>query len=191
MPGITHHTAVAIVPPEDVWEPVQAIRRLHDRQIHRWMPHINLLYPFRPRADFPSVLPALADACAAVEPFTLTLAEFRFFRHGSGRRTLWLAPEPAEQLRRLQATMQAAVPDCDDLSRFPAGFTPHLSLGQFTTAGACVQVRKQLQARWVPLAFVVKEVSLLARRADSPFAVERTLPLGEHRRTGHEQDQDS
>jgi hypothetical protein len=30
MPGRTHHTAIPVVPPKEVWEPIQAIRRRHD-----------------------------------------------------------------------------------------------------------------------------------------------------------------
>jgi hypothetical protein len=66
MSGKTHHTAFAIVPPEEVWGPIQAIRRRYDRQIHRWMPHINLLYPFRSRADFPNATPTHVDVCASL-----------------------------------------------------------------------------------------------------------------------------
>lgn len=177
MPGKSHHTAVAIVPPEPAWEPIQAIRRRHDRQIHRWPPHINLLYPFRPRADFPTAAPALVDVCASIAPFALTLGAFRSFRHGSGRCTLWLAPEPAEELRRLQAILQAAFPDCDDLGRFPSGFTPHLSVGQFPSSRECEHTREQLQAGWPPIAFTVAQVALLARGEDSPFVADQWIPL--------------
>jgi 2'-5' RNA ligase len=107
----------------------------------------------------------------------VTLAEFRSFRHGSGRCTLWLAPEPAEGLQRLQAALQAAFPDCDELGRFPAGFTPHLSVGQFASAVECETVRGQLQAGWVPLAFGLTEAAMLARGGDGPFVVERRVPL--------------
>jgi RNA 2',3'-cyclic 3'-phosphodiesterase len=179
MPGKTHHTAVAIVPPEEVWEPIQAIRRRYDRQIHRWMPHVNLLYPFRPQADFPTATPTLVDVCASLAPLTLTLGAFRSFRHGSGRCTLWLAPEPAEELRRLQATLQAAFPDCDDRGRFPAGFTPHLSVGQFTSSRDGERVREQLQVNWQPIAFTLTEVALLARGEDSPFVIERRIPFAD------------
>jgi 2'-5' RNA ligase len=178
MPAKTHHTAVAVVPPEGIWEPIQAIRRRHDRQIHRWMPHINLLYPFRPRTQFAEITPTLVAACATAQPFGITLGEFRFFRHGSGRCTLWLVPEPAEPLRHLQAALQSAFSDCDELSQFPAGFTPHLSVGQFASLRECERMREQLQATWKPITFTLAEVCLLAREGESPFVVERTTPLG-------------
>jgi hypothetical protein len=63
MSGKSHCTAVAIAPPEQAWEPIQAIRRRYDRQIHRWPPYINLLYPFRPQADLPSITPTVAEVC--------------------------------------------------------------------------------------------------------------------------------
>jgi 2'-5' RNA ligase len=178
MPDKTHQSAAAIVPAEEVWEPIQAIRRRHDRQVRRWMPHINLLYPFRPQEEFPVLAPAVVAACTSVKPFAITLAEFRFFWHGSGRCTLWLAPEPAEELCRLQAALQAAFPDCDDLARFPAGFTPHLSVGQFPSPRDCESTREQFQAGWQPIAFTVGAVALLARGEESPFGVEQRVPLG-------------
>ena len=179
MPAKTHHTAVAVVPPESVWEPIQAIRRRHDRQIHRWMPHCNLLYPFRRQEEFPAVLPALRGACASVAPFAVSLGEFRCFRHGSGRCTFWLAPEPAEALRHLQAALQAAFPDCDDLSRFPAGFTPHLSVGQFPSPRDCERTRQQLQGGWQPVRFALSEVALLARERDGAFSIAQRVALSE------------
>jgi len=177
VPAKTQHTAVAAVPPEGVWEPIQAIRRRHGRQVRRWMPHCNLLDPFRRREGFSAILPALGGACASITPFTVSLSEFRYFRHGSGRCTLWLAPEPAEALQRLQAALQAAFPDCDDLSRFPAGFTPHLSVGQFPSPRDCEHARQQLQAGWEPITFQLNEIALLARAADAAFVIDQWVPL--------------
>jgi poly(A) polymerase len=59
----SHHSAVVIIPPEEVWEPIQALRRKYDRQIHRWMPHINLLYPFVAEQHFQEVMPLAAICC--------------------------------------------------------------------------------------------------------------------------------
>ena len=178
MPVKMYRTAFAAVPPEGEWGPIQAIRRRHDRQIHRWMPHINLLYPFRLQGEFPAIMPTLRTVCASIAPFTISLGEFRHFRHSSGRCTLWLAPEPAEALQRLHAALQAAFPDCDDLSRIPAGFTPHLTVGQFPSPRDCERTREHLQASWQPIRFNLAEVALLARGEDSPFAVEQRIPLG-------------
>ena len=94
----THTTALALVPPQDVWEPIQEIRRRHDRQVRRWMPHLNLLYPFRPRAEFEAMAEPLAAALLDFAPFEVRLGGFRHFEHRSGSCTLWLDPQPADRL---------------------------------------------------------------------------------------------
>jgi hypothetical protein len=99
----------------------------------------------------------------------VTLAELRFFLHPSGKATLWLAPQPREALVGLQAALQAACPECDDLSRFAAGFTPHLSVGQAASAQAARQLLADLQAAWQPLRFEVRSVAMLRRGGDDPF----------------------
>ena len=180
MPTKTHKTAVVLIPPQELWEPIQRIRRTYDRQVRRWMPHITLIYPFRPAEEFPVLADRLAEACAALEPFELTLAEFRWFAHGRRSFTIWLAPEPAGKVRALQAAIQQVVPDCDDVSRHAGGFTPHLSVGQVRDRQRLERLLAQLTARWEALRFVAREISLI-RRGDPPddvFRVERTASLG-------------
>ena len=41
-----HKSAVCIVPPNCLWQQIQNIRVVHDKSYVRWMPHINLMYPF-------------------------------------------------------------------------------------------------------------------------------------------------
>jgi 2'-5' RNA ligase len=81
MPPKTYHTAVVALPPPEVWEPIQAIRRQHDRHVHRWMPHITLLYPFLPHAQFGEALPVLTEVGRHIAPFQVTLTTFRAFTH--------------------------------------------------------------------------------------------------------------
>jgi 2'-5' RNA ligase len=91
----------------------------------------------------------------------------------SRRATLWLAPEPKEDLVRLQAALQAACPGCDDLSRFAAGFTPHLSVGQAGSAEEAKQLQDAWQRSWEPVRFEVSAIALLRRGAETPFEVGR------------------
>ena len=177
MPPKTHHTSVAAIPPEEVWEPIQVIRRQHDRQLARWMPHVNLLYPFWARDQFEVVLPGLTQACRQIASFPVTLATFRSFTHRGGRGTIWLDPEPQEAFVALQGALQEAFPEFDEQSRFAHGFTPHLSVGQVATRQAMRGLLTSLQADWTPVTFRLTEVALIAREADSPFRIEHRIPL--------------
>lgn len=174
--GKTHRSALVIIPPETVWGPIQALRQKYDRQFQRWMPHINLLYPFVGEEFFPEAVEVIAKAVAGIPAFTLQLARFRCFVHNRGTATVWLEPEPTEAVRGLQAVLQSAFPQCDDVTRFPEGYTPHLSIGQSTAQGVENFVAR-LQKDWQPFQFLVSELALISRPEDGPFAVRFTVQL--------------
>lgn len=175
-----YETAVVLIPPEECWEPIQAIRRVHDRHVNRWMPHVTLLYPFRPRAAFDEAADVLQSAVEDMKPFDVHLSEFRHFRHGRSGYTIWLAPEPDDALKQLQDRLQAALPDCDDVSRFGAGFTPHLSVAQVRGAAPLEELIGSLRESWRPIVFRATQVSLIWRDAppNDVFQVDRSVPLG-------------
>ena len=177
----THHTAVVLIPPAEVWPPIQAIRQRHDRHAHRWvMPHITLLYPFRPHQAFPAVAEQLAAVCRTLEPFPLTLRALHYFDHGRGSYTLWLMPEPIEAVQQLQAALQDVTPDCNDVCRYPRGFTPHLSVAQAQGRVMMQRLQDTLQATWQPLSFMVEAIQLIWRQppSDDVFRVDRAILLG-------------
>jgi 2'-5' RNA ligase len=176
----THRTAVVLIPPEECWAPIQAIRQRHDRHVRRWMPHLTLLYPFRSRERFDEVVPKLREACLPIEPFEVRLTEFNHFDHGQGRFTLWLVPEPPEAIKRLQAALESAAPECHDVSRYSMGFTPHLSIGQARGHHAMLALLARLRDSWRPLSFMASHVSLIWRGAapDNVFRVDRSVQLG-------------
>ncbi len=171
----THHTALVVVPPRRIWPPIQALRERYDRQVRRWMPHINVLYPFVAPEDFPRAMPLIRGVTAAFPPFRLQLARFAWFRHSPGHYTLWLAPEPDAPLRALHRALVQVFPQCDDLDRFPQGYTPHLSVGQFRgDPNALQRFVNRLQRRWQPLRFEVDSLALI-RRGDPPRDVFREV----------------
>ncbi len=174
----TPTSAVVWIPPDSAWPAIQVIRRRYDRHLPRWMPHVTLLYPFRPREDFDSIEPALYEACAAVKPFDAALAEIRSFEHSAHSHTMWAAPEPEASFRALQAALQKRFPDCNDVANYPNGFTPHLSLGQSHGPPELTRRLEDTRASWTALQVAVSEVALIARIGETPFRVERVIPLG-------------
>ncbi len=175
----THKTAVVIIPPDDLWAPIQALRQQYDRHFRRWMPHITLLYPFRPPTEFERVTPILAQACRLKAPFEVRLQRFGFFRHSRRHSTFYLAPEPAAAIKALHQTLRYKVPDCSDVAQFTGGFTPHLSLGQ-TRSHDVEAFCRRWQATWRPIAFTLEQVHLIWRNdpPDDIFRLGPALPLG-------------
>jgi 2'-5' RNA ligase len=175
----THETAVVLIPPRACWNPIQAIRERFDRHIHRWMPHITLLYPFVPRQAFDAAEARLTQALEGMDPFELRLAEFRFFLHGKGSYTLWLAPEPRDRLKHLQSALTRAMPEFDDVTRYPEGFTPHLSVGQARGKNTCEKRLALLEAEWKPIEFIADRIQLIRRDPgiDDVFRVDRFIEL--------------
>ncbi len=176
----THKTAVVVIPPEAASSPIQAIRKQHDRGFRRWMPHITLLYPFRPWPEFEAAAARLEQVCEALPSFEVTLATFHAFEQGRESYTLWLAPEPAEELIRLQTALWQAFPDCDEVRQHAGGFTPHLSVGQVRGREKMERFMADWQRSWAPIRFQVVAVSLIWRGEppDDVFRVGCAVRLG-------------
>lgn len=159
----THKTAVVIIPPENLWAPIQKIRQKYDRQFKRWMPHITLIYPFRPFEEFEKIYVEFENVCRGIKGFKVALSKFKFFQHRMENYTIWLEPEPIEEIVKLQDKLQSIVPDCDDVRKFESGFTPHLSVGQVQGRDNLKNLLKELESLWMPLEFDLKSVYFIWR----------------------------
>ena len=177
MQSKTHTTAVVLIPPESVHPPIQAIRSVHDRNFERWMPHITLLYPFAERRDFASIIPTLTKAAQQVFPFSVAFARFDAFKHRKSA-TMFLVPEPEDEIVRLHSALLHHLPDYNDTARFPAGFHPHLSVGQFQHRSLHTE-QQRLQTEWQPLHCEIEAMSLIYRspETDDRFVVAAEFPF--------------
>ena len=141
------------------------------------MPHITLLYPFAERQDFTTITPALTKAAQQVSPFSVQLVRFDAFRHRKSC-TMFLVPEPEDEILRLHDALMTHLPAYDDTARFAGGFHPHLSVGQFQHRSLQTE-QERLQTEWQPVQCEMAAISLIYRspETDDRFVVAEEFPL--------------
>ena len=158
-----YSSAVVIIPPKEKWAPIQEIRKIFDRNINRWMPHITLLYLFRPINQYEDIEKAFSEMCKNIKPFEVSLKSFSYFSQGHQKYTLWLDPEPNTSIISLQAEILKIVPDCDDVNRHKNGFKPHLSVGQIKGKNNLQKILSDLQTEWEEITFSLNIIYLISR----------------------------
>jgi len=172
-------SAIVISPPVEVWKAIQNIRIKYDKAYERWMPHINLLYPFVPENEFIFASKTVQNAISGLEPFSIRFTEMGYFIHGSNA-TLYLKPidKPNNSLVKLQSILQNSFPYCNELStKSSNGFQPHLTLGQFA-ANNIQNTIEEFQRSWEPIEFSVNQIYIISRTNSTPFQIKYTLHLG-------------
>ena len=172
-------SAVVVIPPQQNWAPIQEIRQKYDHQINRWMPHITLIYPFRPEEEYLSLEKKFSEVCKSIEPFKIHLKNFNYFNHGRQRYTLWLNPEPVDLLKDFQASISKIVPDCNDVNKYEKGFRPHLSVGQIKGKNNLSEIIKNLQDNWKEINFLLNEIFFIFREKSktSQFKIKKRIQL--------------
>ncbi|MCF2528276.1 poly(A) polymerase [Yinghuangia soli] len=173
----TARTAVAWIPPETAWPALQEVRTAHDPQIHRWPPHVNLLFGFVPESDFTEAAALLAEVAADTAPFEAALDGVHTFGHRDDA-TVWLAPaaDGDEAWQQLRAALVRRFPRCQGRAE---GFTPHLTLGRAKDPQrVAADAQALLSARRLPRTVPVGEFVLLSRRGDEPMYPRAVFTLG-------------
>ena len=136
---LSRKSALVLLPPSDIAAPIEAVRRIHDKQFHRWPAHINLLYPFFSSPSEPSeqegadgvlkqdLRMRIEIATRKIPPFDISLNANPpgVFQH-SRKCAVWLGPT-TKSVHNLQAALHAELLDVHK-DRRP--FKPHLSVGQ-------------------------------------------------------------
>ncbi|ELR13269.1 RNA recognition motif domain containing protein, partial [Acanthamoeba castellanii str. Neff] len=162
--------------------PPKPIRRIHDTGFVRWLPHVNMIYPFVPNQQFPEAAQKLREALASFPAFRVRLRELSFFKHHRSW-TVWLKPEtePEGALVRLQGELERVFPHCNDQSQIGEhGFTPHLSVANdFRKAREVEEKMVEWQKEWKEIEFDVTEIYLISRLGanDTPFDIRYAIPL--------------
>lgn len=172
---------------------VQRVRERHDPAFPRWMPHINLIYPFLPASQFQ--LPAIRRRLLSggVAPFELRLTGIGLLRHPRSS-TYYLKPDEQSEkdLQALHERILAAFPALPkgsakgkgkgkgkpgpDDGHDPDGFLPHMTVAK-SELGPTPSLDEEIAAEVGQACFRVEHVSLCERSDDTPFVEVARLPL--------------
>ena len=177
-------TALVISPPVSQWEQIQDIRRFYDSAYMRWMPHINMSFPFVVEQEFDIAFSMLQEALKDFEAFTVELKTLGFFSMEKDC-VMWVDPDVKnDELNKLEQAILKIFPFCDDLVKKASkekegetAFKPHMTLGRFDEK-IIEQKMATFQKTWNPITFTVNELYIIFRNdAENPFFISKTLRL--------------
>ena len=120
-------TALTIVAPEEVWAKIDGIRKEHDSAYGRWMPHINLLFPFVPLALFDDYHDKLQMALVNFGSIEIHFDKISHFSQKKAA-TVNLQVSDDKVLQELFKVITDTIPE---VSSKKTSFKPHLTIGQF------------------------------------------------------------
>lgn len=170
-------SSLVILAPPETWPSFQHIRTKHITPV-RCGPHITLAYPFFEYQHFPHAEKILREALKDVKPFTVAFEKFNYFKNKK-KCTLYLEPtmDCMQPLLDLQSKIMACFPMCNEVVKKASKFVPHLSMGDFPTVQDVEQHKNLYQKTWKRVECEIKEIYLISRVADQPYAVRNVVPL--------------
>jgi RNA 2',3'-cyclic 3'-phosphodiesterase len=174
---ITHQTAMCLLPPEKYWQEIQSIRSIHDKAYRRWMPHINLIYPFFPEADFDQIRERLEVIFQNMSPFVIEFdaSSVNYFKQKGQECTFHLRPKETQRIAELHDILMNELFK-DKMNSTP--FEAHLTLGQ-TTKSRISDIMIEMKAKWSPIKFTIDRISMISRGNDpnDQFTVKKQIFL--------------
>lgn len=177
---MNNYCALALLVPTRLSSHIQDIRRDHDKAYERWMPHINLLFPFVLEHKIPDVTKRLTDELSKLPSFVLILNEVGSFSQREGN-TFHLKPKDETKMLELYAAVRRAIPEFKPQRK---DFHPHLTLGQWKKSE---NPTAMLQSMFVGgISVVVDKLCIITRTKDGPFSVNTEIPLGVSVEGGYE-----
>jgi 2'-5' RNA ligase len=159
----SHKTALCLIPPENVWEQIQSIRSVYDKAYPRWMPHINLIYPFVPESEFGNIKSRLDGILNQKKPFEIEFDQttLNYFKQKS-ECTFHLRPKETKDVVEIHQILQKYLPNYFSTAR---PFEPHLTLGQ-TTTSRISDILIEMKAKWKTIKFPIDRICMISREND-------------------------
>lgn len=136
--------------------------------------HVSILFPFlRKRALTGEALGQIAEAAAAVAPFTV-----RFRRTGRFEHTVFLVPEPARPFAELTRQIVARFPASPPYrGAHGTALNPHLTVLTCPDEKALGRAEREVRLS-LPLRSRVRELCLMVEDEHGGWRQHRSFPLG-------------
>lgn len=162
----------ALVVPVPLSPQIKEVRTHLEHKSHRWMPHMNLAYPFHPYdcATQRTTAQMIRQLCEQIPSFSVQLEKIEGFQQRSGRTLFYVAPKNEAPFRNLQEALAETFPDCSDVAHYTRGYQPHLVLGASSKEQNPSDLLALIQNKWHPINFRVDTITWAMRSATGPFA---------------------
>jgi len=151
-------------------------------------PHITLLDSFSSNDRFATAAELFKLAASEIEPFEITLKNFKYLTHGEKRGfTIFIEPEISKRngknpLHELQKALYDQVEKAGnwlELKMPPEKFIPHVSLGKVGNKEKLDKIMKEYSTTWEPITFCVNEIYILSKLVHDTV-VRHVIPLGKY-----------
>jgi len=165
---LVHTSAFALVPADEVWEPIQSLRsKYRDAGLFRWPPHVNLIYPFVLPKNYGVMSDTLSTLSVDSFEVTFTSSDVGVFG-GEDRGVLWLRPESNGKIESLQDEIVKALKLPNQKPKRP--FVPHLTISHFASRQEAEDARDEIlsgSSPFQPITFQCDRLAMLQRNGDS------------------------
>lgn len=170
---VTHKSALCIIPNKSVWASIQPIREKYDEQVKRWMPHINIVYPFCPECEFDEVESILEisniedDFFKSLIKKEIKVDSIDYFTQ-KDKIVVWMKPKDDPMWQKLYDRLQELFPKHLKKKKF----VPHLTIAQYRgDMDKFNNFMSIIKGNFKPFTFTIDNFSLISREDDTPFTV--------------------
>eukprot|EP01084_Bolivina_argentea_P038732 71625_1 len=181
-------SALCFIPPQHLWTQIQDIRRHYDPAYVRWMPHMNIFFPFVDHRYFGAIAAFIQKEIIETlkfKPFDVCFERFDVFDHIRNRigvqskgdmqiETMFLKPnkDAMDKMCHLFEYLKQFWPNY--ARQHIGGYTPHCTVGKFTIEDMSYY-KMQFQSRWSKREWKCDAVYLIAREGNKPFTVRNKI----------------
>lgn len=167
-------SAICFIPPIEYLSYIQTIRSKYDSAYSRWMPHMNLFFPFVESDKIDKVVEELTKVLKSVPPFEISFRNFDTFKRKKDA-TIHLVPQDDGEMDMIYQLI------CETLNLEPdvRGFHPHLTVGQ-CKKGELPTLLAKLATEFEPhqFTYLCNAIYIIERDNDTAFEVKHVINLG-------------